>query len=157
MIAFAASAFFIGVAGGVYAYFLTFLNPVGAFTILGSVTIVLSALAGGRGTLYGPVVGAFIVGIGQEVATVYGGSSAPGAALRRRPDADRAVPAGRAAARPSRAGGGGGTPAETEYTDQAGALGAGTLQVRDRELAAAVVADSVEAAAASAASGRCSR
>ena len=48
-------------AGGVYAYFLTFLNPVGSFAILGSVTIVLSALAGGRGTLYGPVVGAFIV------------------------------------------------------------------------------------------------
>ncbi len=30
------STFFIGVAGGVYAYFLTFLNPVGAFTILGA-------------------------------------------------------------------------------------------------------------------------
>ncbi len=29
--AYAASAFFIGVAGGVYAYFLTFLNPVGSF------------------------------------------------------------------------------------------------------------------------------
>ncbi|MGH3989933.1 MAG: branched-chain amino acid ABC transporter permease, partial [Pseudonocardiaceae bacterium] len=45
VVAYASSAFFIGVAGGVYAYFLTFLNPVGAFTILGSVTIVLSALA----------------------------------------------------------------------------------------------------------------
>ena len=73
--AYAASSFFIGVAGGVYAYFLTFLNPIGSFSILGSVTIVLAALAGGRGTLYGPVVGAFIVGIGSEMATVYGGSS----------------------------------------------------------------------------------
>jgi ABC-type branched-subunit amino acid transport system ATPase component/ABC-type branched-subunit amino acid transport system permease subunit len=150
--AFAASAFFIGVAGGVYAYFLTFLNPVGAFTILGSVTIVLSALAGGRGTLYGPVVGAFIVGIGQEMATVYGGSSSRvllfGVALML---IVLFLPAGLLPTvegwwRRRHA-------TDTEYQDQAGALGAGTLQVRDRELAAAVVADSVEVAAASAASG----
>ena len=70
MLAYAASAVFIGVAGGVYAYFLTFLNPLGTFSILGSVMIVLSALVGGRGTLYGPVLGAFIVQLINEVATV---------------------------------------------------------------------------------------
>ncbi|HEV7656424.1 MAG TPA: branched-chain amino acid ABC transporter ATP-binding protein/permease [Mycobacteriales bacterium] len=75
IVAYAASSFFIGVAGGVYAYFLTFLNPVGAFAILGSVMIVLSALVGGRGTLYGPVVGAFIVQLLNEEATVFGGGS----------------------------------------------------------------------------------
>ena len=135
--AYAVSAFFIGVAGGVYAYFLTFLNPVGAFTILGSVTIVLSALAGGRGTLYGPVAGAFIVGIGSELATVYGGSSSRvlvfGVALVL---IVLFLPAGllptiEAAWRRRR-------PVETEYQDQAGALGAGTLQVRDRDLAPAM-------------------
>jgi ABC-type branched-subunit amino acid transport system ATPase component/ABC-type branched-subunit amino acid transport system permease subunit len=144
--AFAASAFFIGVAGGVYAYFLTFLNPVGAFTILGSVTIVLAALAGGRGTLYGPVVGAFIVGIGQEMATVYGGSSSRvllfGVALML---IVLFLPAGLLPTLEglwrSR------HTAGTEYQDQAGALGAGTLQVRDRALAAAVVSDAVEAGA----------
>ncbi|MEV0614089.1 branched-chain amino acid ABC transporter ATP-binding protein/permease [Nonomuraea sp. NPDC050404] len=73
IIAYAASAFFIGVAGGVYAYYLTFINPVGSFAILGSVTIVLAALAGGRGTLYGPVVGAFAVNLVSEAATVYAG------------------------------------------------------------------------------------
>jgi len=144
--AFAASAFFIGVAGGVYAYFLTFLNPIGAFTILGSVTIVLSALAGGRGTLYGPVVGAFIVGIGQEMATVYGGSSSRvllfGVALML---IVLFLPAGllptvEAWWRRRHTTG-------TEYQDQAGALGSGTLQVRDRALASAVVAGTVEAAA----------
>jgi len=149
--AYAASTFFIGVAGGVYAYFLTFLNPVGAFTILGSVTIVLSALAGGRGTLYGPVVGAFIVGIGQEMATVYGGSSSrvlvfgvalvlivlflPAGLL---PTVERWWRRRHAVA--------------TEYQDQAGALASGQLQVRDRELATAVVADSVDPAAASSSS-----
>ncbi|MDQ1601016.1 MAG: branched-chain amino acid transport system ATP-binding protein livM, partial [Actinomycetota bacterium] len=147
--AYAASSFFIGVAGGVYAYFLTFLNPVGSFSILGSVTIVLSALAGGRGTLYGPVVGAFIVGIGSEAATVYGGSSSRvlifGLALMIivlfLPDG--LLPTFAKVWRRYR-------PVETEYTDQAGALGAGTMQVRDRELAAAVVADSVETLAAAA-------
>ena len=150
--AFAASAFFIGVAGGVYAYFLTFINPVGAFTILGSVTIVLAALAGGRGTLYGPVVGAFIVGIGQEMATVYGGSSSRvllfGVALML---IVLFLPAGLLPTleglwrRRHTTG--------TEYQDQAGALGAGTLQVRDRGLAAAVVSDAVGAAAAPGAAG----
>ena len=145
--AFAASAFFIGVAGGVYAYFLTFLNPIGAFSILGSVTIVLSALAGGRGTLYGPVVGAFIVGIGSEVATVYGGSSSRvlifGVALMVivlfLPDG--LLPTLEKAWRRYR-------PEQTEFTDQAGALGAGTLQVRDRSLASAVVAEEVVPAVA---------
>ncbi|MFI7700226.1 ATP-binding cassette domain-containing protein [Nonomuraea sp. NPDC049480] len=73
IVAYAASAFFIGVAGGVHAYYLTFINPVGSFAILGSVTIVLAALAGGRGTLYGPVAGAFIVNLVSEAATVYAG------------------------------------------------------------------------------------
>jgi ABC-type branched-subunit amino acid transport system ATPase component/ABC-type branched-subunit amino acid transport system permease subunit len=74
-LAYAASAFFIGVAGGVYAYFLTFLNPLGAFNILTSVTVVLAALVGGRGTLWGPVIGAFVVSFASEAATVYGGGS----------------------------------------------------------------------------------
>jgi ABC-type branched-subunit amino acid transport system ATPase component/ABC-type branched-subunit amino acid transport system permease subunit len=75
ILAYASSSFFIGVAGGVYAYYQTFLNPVGAFAILGSVLIVLSALVGGRGTLYGPVLGAFIIQLINEGATVYGGNT----------------------------------------------------------------------------------
>ena len=99
IMAYGASTFFIGVAGGVYAYFQTFLNPVGSFAILGSVLIVLSALVGGRGTLYGPVLGAFIVQLVNEGATVYGGGSfGPRPAVRRDPDRGGAVPAGRPAA-----------------------------------------------------------
>jgi ABC-type branched-subunit amino acid transport system ATPase component/ABC-type branched-subunit amino acid transport system permease subunit len=75
VLAYAVSAVPIGVAGVVYAYFLSFLNPVGAFALLTSVTIVLSALAGGRGTLWGPVLGGFVVSIVSEVANVYGGGS----------------------------------------------------------------------------------
>ncbi len=133
VVAYCLSAFFIGVAGTGYAYFLTFLNPVGAFHILGSVTIVLSALVGGRGTLWGPVVGAFVVQIASEVATVYGGGSQSrvllfGVALVA---VVLFLPAGllptieawwrRRHAEP------------VEYTDQAGALGLGRIEVRHRE------------------------
>jgi branched-chain amino acid transport system permease protein len=75
VLAYAASAVPIGVAGVAYAYFLSFLNPIGAFSLLTSVTIVLSALLGGRGTLWGPVLGAFVVSIVTEVANVYAGGS----------------------------------------------------------------------------------
>jgi branched-chain amino acid transport system permease protein len=60
VLAFVASAFFVGAAGGVYAYYLTFIDPRGMFRIIVSVQIVLAALLGGRGTIWGPVVGAFI-------------------------------------------------------------------------------------------------
>ncbi|MGH3326974.1 MAG: branched-chain amino acid ABC transporter permease, partial [Streptomycetales bacterium] len=75
VLGYGASALFIGIAGAVYAYFLTFLNPIGAFNILVSVTVVLAALVGGRGTLWGPLIGAFIVQFASEAATVYGGGS----------------------------------------------------------------------------------
>jgi ABC-type branched-subunit amino acid transport system ATPase component/ABC-type branched-subunit amino acid transport system permease subunit len=75
VLAYAASAVPIGIAGVAYAYFLTFLNPIGAFSLLTAVTIVLSALVGGRGTLWGPVLGAFVVTIVAEAANVYGGGS----------------------------------------------------------------------------------
>jgi len=75
VLAFGCSAFFVGLTGGVYAYYQTFLNPPGMFSILSSVMIVLACLIGGRGTLFGPVVGAFILQGASEASTVYGGSS----------------------------------------------------------------------------------
>lgn len=56
-----ASGTLIGVAGGVYAYFLSFIDPTGMFNILVSVQIVLACLIGGRGTIWGPILGAFLV------------------------------------------------------------------------------------------------
>ncbi len=56
-----ASGVLIGVAGGIYAYFLTFIDPRGMFDILVSVQIVLATLLGGLGTIWGPVLGAFLV------------------------------------------------------------------------------------------------
>jgi ABC-type branched-subunit amino acid transport system ATPase component/ABC-type branched-subunit amino acid transport system permease subunit len=125
--AFALSAFFIGMAGAGYAYFLSFLNPIGAFSILPSVMIVLSALVGGRGTLWGPVVGAFLVQFASEAATVYGGGSQSrvllfGVALTLvvlfLPTAERWWRRRH--------------PSTVEYTDQAAALDTAPIQIRER-------------------------
>lgn len=61
IIAFIASTVFVGMAGAVYGYYLTFIDPRGMFSILVSVQLVLSMLIGGKATLWGPVVGAFFV------------------------------------------------------------------------------------------------
>jgi ABC-type branched-subunit amino acid transport system ATPase component/ABC-type branched-subunit amino acid transport system permease subunit len=60
VLAFVASAVLVGAAGGIYAYYLTFIDPRGMFRIIVSVQIVLAALLGGRGTIWGPVLGAAI-------------------------------------------------------------------------------------------------
>ena len=61
LLAFAASAVFVGMAGGVYGYYIAFIDPLGMFNILLSVQIILSLLLGGRATLWGPVLGAFVI------------------------------------------------------------------------------------------------
>jgi len=61
IIAFMASALVVGMAGAVYGYYLTFIDPRGMFSILLSVQLVLSMLIGGKATLWGPVLGAFFI------------------------------------------------------------------------------------------------
>jgi branched-chain amino acid transport system ATP-binding protein/branched-chain amino acid transport system permease protein len=68
IIAFVASSFFVGMAGAVYGYYLTFIDPRGMFSILISVQIILSLLIGGRATLWGPVLGAFMIEPLNEIA-----------------------------------------------------------------------------------------
>jgi branched-chain amino acid transport system permease protein len=104
------------------------------FSILSSVMIVLAVLVGGRGTLFGPVVGAFVLQLASEGATVYGGGSEarvllfgvvlvlvvlfmPAGLL---PTAQRWWERRHTT--------------ETAYTNQIGALGQGTLEFREREL-----------------------
>jgi branched-chain amino acid transport system ATP-binding protein/branched-chain amino acid transport system permease protein len=60
-LAYIASAVWIGAAGGVYAYYLSFIDPRNMFDIVPSVFVVLAVLLGGRGTIWGPVIGAFIL------------------------------------------------------------------------------------------------
>ena len=77
LLAFGASALFVGMAGSVYGYYMSFVDPIGMFAILLSALIVLAVILGGRGTLWGPVLGAFII---QPVNTManesFGGGNA---------------------------------------------------------------------------------
>lgn len=61
VLAFGLSAVFVGMAGSVYGYYLSFVDPVGMFSIIISVQMVLAVILGGRGTLFGPVLGAFLI------------------------------------------------------------------------------------------------
>jgi branched-chain amino acid transport system permease protein len=61
LLGFVASAVFVGMAGAIYGYYLAFVDPTGMFNILLSVQILLSMLLGGRGTLLGPALGAFLI------------------------------------------------------------------------------------------------
>jgi ABC-type branched-subunit amino acid transport system ATPase component/ABC-type branched-subunit amino acid transport system permease subunit len=61
IIGFVASAVFLGMAGGIYGYYLGFIDPIGMFDIVISVQIILAVILGGRGTLWGPVLGAALI------------------------------------------------------------------------------------------------
>jgi branched-chain amino acid transport system permease protein len=77
LIAFVLGGTFLGVAGGIYAYYVTFLNVSAVFDIVTSMLIVLAALLGGRGTLWGPVLGAFIIEpLANLTSTSLGGANA---------------------------------------------------------------------------------
>jgi ABC-type branched-subunit amino acid transport system ATPase component/ABC-type branched-subunit amino acid transport system permease subunit len=75
LFSFVVSAMITGLAGGIYAYYLTFIDPRGMFDILVSVSIVLAVLVGGRGTIWGPLLGAFIVQPLNELTNVYAAGS----------------------------------------------------------------------------------
>ncbi|MFC1438751.1 branched-chain amino acid ABC transporter ATP-binding protein/permease [Streptacidiphilus sp. N1-10] len=78
-LAFMASAVLVGVAGAVYGYYVSFLDPGAMFDIVLSVEAVLAALMGGRGTVWGPVLGAFILEPLSEVTNSHLGGSDAGA------------------------------------------------------------------------------
>jgi branched-chain amino acid transport system permease protein len=59
--AWALSALFTGLAGGVYALWTTFIEPAGVFSVLIVVKFMVMLLLGGQGTVLGPVLGAVVV------------------------------------------------------------------------------------------------
>jgi branched-chain amino acid transport system permease protein len=61
ILAYAANAFLFAAAGGIYAYWLTFIEPLTIFNIDFTVQAVVMALFGGPGTVFGPVAGAIIL------------------------------------------------------------------------------------------------
>lgn len=66
LIAFVVSAAFTALAGGMYALWFGDLDPVFQFSVLSGSTMVLIALVGGVRHLFGPALGALIVGSALE-------------------------------------------------------------------------------------------
>jgi branched-chain amino acid transport system permease protein len=70
VLAFALSGFFTALAGGIHAYWITFLDPVSAFDIGLNVKMIIMAVFGGPGSILGPIVGAFLLsGISEVLST----------------------------------------------------------------------------------------
>jgi branched-chain amino acid transport system permease protein len=67
--AFLLSAFFTGLAGGLYAPYLSWINPGLVFGVLISITPVLMTIFGGRGVWIGPVIGGFTLGLVRQYMT----------------------------------------------------------------------------------------
>ncbi|HVW55170.1 MAG TPA: branched-chain amino acid ABC transporter permease [Rhizobiaceae bacterium] len=67
VLAFALSGIFTALAGGIHAYWITFLDPESAFDISLNVKMIIMAVFGGPGTILGPVVGAFVLSAISEV------------------------------------------------------------------------------------------
>jgi branched-chain amino acid transport system permease protein len=67
MVAFALSAFWPGLLGAIYGNYLGFIDPHIAFDPGLSISMVLYCLAGGIGTVIGPVIGAVVIGFFNEI------------------------------------------------------------------------------------------
>jgi branched-chain amino acid transport system permease protein len=75
LICFVLAAFFIAMAGAIWAYFQTYIYPQNVFDPLFDIAMVLMTFTGGLGTLAGPVLGALLIEPAQEYfAFTYGAS-----------------------------------------------------------------------------------
>ena len=81
LIAFATGAFFAGIAGVLYAHYMTFIDP-SAFTVMESITVLLMVIFGGMGSISGSIVGATALVILPEVLRFIGIPSPISAPLR---------------------------------------------------------------------------
>ncbi|TGQ37302.1 MULTISPECIES: branched-chain amino acid ABC transporter permease [unclassified Mesorhizobium] len=77
VLAFALSGVFSALAGGIHAYWITFLDPESAFDISLNVKMIIMAVFGGPGTILGPVIGALTLSavselLSSEVTSVAG-------------------------------------------------------------------------------------
>lgn len=61
IIAWSLSALFTGLAGGIYAAWMTYIDPASVFDMSISIKFCIMVLLGGAGTVWGPILGAFIL------------------------------------------------------------------------------------------------
>ncbi|MBI2368981.1 MAG: branched-chain amino acid ABC transporter permease [Deltaproteobacteria bacterium] len=65
--AFLLSAVFPGIVGGFYAWYASHIEPLGTFPLLTTITMIIMCLFGGKGTVWGPVLGAVLLSVFQEL------------------------------------------------------------------------------------------
>lgn len=66
VIAFTISGALSSLAGGIHAYWITFLDPESAFDIALNIKMIIMAVFGGAGTVLGPIIGAFSLSVVSE-------------------------------------------------------------------------------------------
>lgn len=66
ILSFTVSAFFAGIAGSLYAVYVTYIGPANAGFMVGFEGIIF-LVVGGSGTLFGPIVGSFIMTVVPEI------------------------------------------------------------------------------------------
>lgn len=67
MLALVLSAFFPGTAGGLWAYYITYIDAESVFEPLISINVILMSMLGGAGTVLGPVLGATLLVVLSEI------------------------------------------------------------------------------------------
>jgi branched-chain amino acid transport system permease protein len=75
LLAFGLSAAFTAAAGAIWAYYISFVYPQFAIDPFITIAMVLMTYLGGRGTLWGPVLGAFLLAPAQQLFAYHFGSS----------------------------------------------------------------------------------
>lgn len=70
-IAFALSGFFTGLAGSIYAFQQAFIQPGPVFSVETTVKMIVMAVFGGMGRLFGPLLGAFSIQVISETLSNY--------------------------------------------------------------------------------------
>lgn len=73
--AFAISGFFVGVAGALWGYQLSYLRPIIFLDISIAVSVMLMAYLGGKGTVSGPIIGVVLMILLTEFSLIYLGSN----------------------------------------------------------------------------------
>ena len=81
IIVFVVGAFFAGIAGSLYAHYITFIDP-SSFTVMESISVLLMVVFGGMGSIKGSFIGALILVIFPEMLRFVGMPSSIAAPLR---------------------------------------------------------------------------
>lgn len=78
---FVIGAFFAGIAGSLYAHYITFIDP-SSFTVMESIVVLLMVVFGGMGSIKGSFIGALILVIFPEMLRFLGMPSSVAAPMR---------------------------------------------------------------------------